>query len=136
MIVVDASVAAKWYLAEPDSQRALALLNSRNMLAAPGVVRPEVAAAITRAARTGRISIPQARTAAQSWLRHLQNEILVLEPVETDIDAAIDLALNISHGLIDCLYLAMAIRHAVPLITTDTSFVRRSSSIYADVRNL
>ena len=136
MIVVDASVAAKWYLAEPESTQALALLNSRNVLMAPDIIRPEVTSAITRAARTGRISTLQARNAAHSWLRHVQSELVVQEPAVTDIEAAIDLALTLGHGSMDCLYLAMAMRHAASLITADALFVRRSSPIYADIRSL
>ncbi len=136
MIVVDASVAAKWYLPEPDSQRAFALLKSRDVLAAPDILEPEVASAITRAARRGRLTVAQARGAADSWLRHLDDELIVLEPVEADIDAAINLALSMSHGLLDCLYLALAMRRAAQLITTDASFVRRSTAVYARVRSL
>jgi predicted nucleic acid-binding protein len=136
VIVVDASVAAKWYLAEPDSPQAIALLNTRSTFGAPDIIRLEVTSAITRAVRTGRISNSQARHAAQSWLGHLRQELLVLEPAEADIESAIDLALGIGHGLMDCLYLAMAIRHAASFITTDALLVRRSRSIYADVRTL
>jgi predicted nucleic acid-binding protein len=49
MIVVDASVAAKWFLPEKGSSAALALQEGPSQLAAPDLIRMEVAAAITKA---------------------------------------------------------------------------------------
>jgi predicted nucleic acid-binding protein len=136
VIVVDASVAAKWYLPEPDSQRAFALLKSRDVLVAPDILRPEVASAITRAARTGRLTVQQARSAADSWLRHLEDELVALDAMEIDLDAAIDLALRIKHRLLDCLYLALAMRRAAPLITTDATLAQRAAALHGSVRML
>jgi predicted nucleic acid-binding protein len=41
-LVVDASVAAKWLVTEPLSDRALALLGGANELIAPDLLLPEV----------------------------------------------------------------------------------------------
>jgi predicted nucleic acid-binding protein len=53
MIVVDANVAAKWYLPELGSEAALELMDGASPLFAPDLIRLEVLAAITRCVRTG-----------------------------------------------------------------------------------
>lgn len=61
--VLDASVALKWVLAEPDSAKALALRadfrQQVNELLAPDILPVEVAHALTRAERKGLIQPPQ-----------------------------------------------------------------------------
>ena len=50
MIVVDASVATKWFLPEPDSEDALGVLTSGLKLVGPTLAKYEVAAAFYRRA--------------------------------------------------------------------------------------
>jgi predicted nucleic acid-binding protein len=54
LIVVDASVAAKWFLPEADSEAAGRLLTGRRKLLAPDLIRIEVAAAEALLERTER----------------------------------------------------------------------------------
>jgi predicted nucleic acid-binding protein len=61
MRVVDASVAAKWFVAEPDSEKALALLDQGERFLAPSIIRVEVAGAISRRFREGRLVEAHAR---------------------------------------------------------------------------
>ncbi len=60
----------------------------------------------------------------------------MLEPSADYIEAAVDLALALEHGLMDCLYLAIAMKQASPLLTADATFARRSATAYSDVRSL
>lgn len=70
------------------------------------------------------------------WQRHLQSELIVLEPSANYIEAAVDLALDLKHHLMDCLYLAIAVRQSAPLLTADVIFARRSAAAYGEVRSL
>ncbi|MFP5404778.1 MAG: type II toxin-antitoxin system VapC family toxin [Gammaproteobacteria bacterium] len=65
MIVIDASVATKWFLPEADSEQAAALLQIGEKLFAPELIRIEVASAITRRARLGELPPEHASAACE-----------------------------------------------------------------------
>ena len=62
--VLDSNVALKWALAEPDSPKARQLRDDfqkgTHDLLAPDIFQTEIAHALTRAERQGRIAVPQA----------------------------------------------------------------------------
>jgi predicted nucleic acid-binding protein len=60
----------------------------------------------------------------------------VLAADELDLEAGCSLALELAHPLPECLYLALAMRLSVPLVTADQRFVRRASTGYAEVQLL
>ena len=62
MIVVDASIAAKWYLNEPGSPEAAAFLTADAALLAPALIRIEVTGAIVRRYREGKLSLERAQS--------------------------------------------------------------------------
>src|SRR5579871_3022186 len=103
MIVVDASVAAKWYLNEPGSEAAALLLEGDQPLFAPALIRIEVASAITRPFREGKLSEQRAREACELWLNDLAAGVVKLVPDDTLFEAAKDLAFRIRHSVQDCL---------------------------------
>lgn len=127
-LVVDASVAVKWYLAdEPDVERARAVferfLAGELRLIAPGQIRYEVASAITVAtrARTPRLAREEGATAIR--------EFLALRIEMFDEDGMIVDAYRLVHqhgvAFYDALYLALAERLAVPFITADRRLYER-----------
>lgn len=130
MIVVDASVAAKWFLPEAGSQTALALHDSPEQLFAPDLIRMEVAAAITRRVRAEKEPLlpDEAIERCTEWFRLLDQAVLSLIPERELIDEAVRLAVEVRHPLQDCLYLVAALRFDAPLITADPTFVRRASA--------
>ena len=67
MIVVDASVAAKWYLNEPGSAEAASLLTCDDALIAPALIRVEVTGAILRRYREKKLSEGRAKEACELW---------------------------------------------------------------------
>lgn len=136
MIVVDASVAAKWLLSEPDHLVARRLLVGSGPLVAPALVRIEVAAAISRKVRIGQMTGRQAQAPLHAWFGMISRGTLALWPDETDLPDAFQLALTLAHPLQDCLYLALAIRIGAPLVTADSKFVARASPLYPQVRPL
>ena len=56
MIVVDASVAVKWFIPEAGEEDAAQLLGGKKHLIAPAVIRLEVTGAIIRRYREGHLS--------------------------------------------------------------------------------
>jgi predicted nucleic acid-binding protein len=116
VIVVDASVALKWLLAEADSDKARALCSGE--LAAPALLLSEVTNSLWRYVRLSRIS----PTEAFGMFRQLQNLSLRYAPIETDIMTALSLAIELDHPSYDCFYLAFAIRESTYVVTADNRF--------------
>lgn len=136
MIVVDASVAAKWYLAEEGADRAQTLIEAGNELCAPAVIRLEVLSAISRRFRMGGLSIRDAEAIMAEWLEDLESPVVRLSPDDADLQAAIRLSLHLRHPVVDCLYLACAARLDAELITTDENMFRRAQDSHPRIRML
>ena len=136
MIVVDASVAVKAYLAEDGSDAATALLAAETRLLAPELIRLEVTAALCRRVRKQELQADDARVRIDHWLGQLRNGLIALSPDQDVLADAVALSLDLRHPVQDCLYLAVARRFEVPLVTADRAFVDRVSSVYPTVRLL
>jgi predicted nucleic acid-binding protein len=127
MIVVDASIAAKWYLNEPGSDEAAALLTSTSILIAPALVRIEVNGAILRRYREGLLSLERAKEACGLWDADLAGGVLRLVPDDALIFPARAIAFQIRHAIQDCLYLAAAVETgSASLVTADATFHARA----------
>lgn len=133
MIVVDASVAAKWYLPEVGSDAALELFSGPHLLYAPDLIRLEVLAALTRRVRTTDATAEESLSRCQTWLRHLHAGAVSLVPEHDILEEAVGLSLGIRHNLQDCLYLAAAQRLDASLVTADRTFQERASPHYGRV---
>ncbi len=118
MIVIDASVAVKWFVPETDSTAARALYTEE--LWAPAIWLSEVANALWHHVRVGELSAAQAKMLLPRFRR------APITPVALDvhIERAFSLANEIPHAIYDCLYLALAIEEGTHLITADARFVR------------
>jgi predicted nucleic acid-binding protein len=136
LIVVDASVVVKWFAPEPDEAAARAVLEDARSLLAPALARVEVAAALLKKAQRGEMPPEACATGLDLWRRTLAADRLVLVADELDLEAGCSLALELAHPLPECLYLALAMRLSVPLVTADQRFVRRASTGYAEVQLL
>jgi predicted nucleic acid-binding protein len=134
MIVVDASIAAKWYLNEPGSEDAAALLTSPSVLIAPALVRIEVTGAIVRRYREGKLSLERAREACDLWEADLASGALRLLSDEGLIALARGIAFQIRHAIQDCLYLAAAVETGSSrLVTADPTFHARATPVFSFV---
>jgi predicted nucleic acid-binding protein len=114
-LVVDASVAVKWFFEEPGQRRARALLNSGQGLIAPSLVLAEVVNAVWKRYTRGEIG----RRDADDVVRLVRRPFADLVPLEALVPQAASIALNLSHPIYDCFYLALAAREALPLVTAD-----------------
>ncbi len=130
MIVVDASIAVKWFVPEKNSEKAEELLFSGKKLVAPEIIRTEVAAALTRLYRMNDLSRLATENLLKDWCQSLSDETVTLEPVACDFSVATKLSMDIRHSLQDCLYLAVAKRLNVPLITADEKFLKKTADSY------
>lgn len=125
LVVVDASLALKWVLNEPDSDRALALLNEWNVhgvvLLAPSLLSFEVSNALYKNFRRNKLTFDQATRTIDEVL----SLGIVLEFSETSAlgKRALELANQYSlPAAYDAHYLAMAEREDCELWTADMRF--------------
>jgi predicted nucleic acid-binding protein len=133
MIVVDASVAVKWFIPEAGEEAAAQLLNSKKRLVAPALVRLEVTGAILRRYREGHLSEKKAREGTGAWEAMLEHRVVRLIPDAELFDDAVQMAFLAKHTLADCLYLAAAKRLAAPVITADGPMRDRGIRAYKDI---
>jgi predicted nucleic acid-binding protein len=126
--VLDANVALKWVLAEPDSAKAQQLRdeyqNAFHELLAPDVFPVEVAHALTRAERQRKIAVGQA---AILWSDVLSTPPHLV-PVAPLTPRAIAISSQFRQGVYDCLYVALAERENCELVTADDKLVRKLQS--------
>ncbi|HKS96568.1 MAG TPA: type II toxin-antitoxin system VapC family toxin [Terriglobia bacterium] len=135
-IIVDASVAAKWLFAEPDTRQARALLDDarvgRLTMLAPDLLPVEVASSLWK--RVYR----QGLEAEEVWAQY--NRFLRVCPALVRIssltDTALRLALANKHSVYDCLYVALALETQCSLLTADERLFRVFSPAYSQIQLL
>lgn len=126
MIVLDASVAAKCYLAEANSDKAIELMAGDAKLFAPELIRVEVSGAICRHVREGKLTEDEVKLRCDKWRQHLAEDVVSLVPDKDLLSRAELLAIELRHPVQDCLYLALAQQHDVPLVTADDVFQKKA----------
>jgi predicted nucleic acid-binding protein len=127
MIVLDASVTVKWFASEPGSAEARSLVHSNEELVAPELTQVEVASALVKKAFRQQLNLEEAQEALTLWFEAIKDGDIVLLPDADYVAAASELALQLAHPLADCLYLALAERLGVALVTADRAFARRAA---------
>jgi predicted nucleic acid-binding protein len=123
-IVIDASIALKWVIPEPDSDAANALRTDE--LIAPSLWLAEAANALWRHRRLGKITGGE----VFGLFATLANAPVVSVPIEDHIERALTIAAEIAHPVYDCLYLALAVHHGIHVITADRRFAAAALSAY------
>lgn len=121
--VLDASIAVKWAIPEPDSARALALQddarNHVHELIAPDSFPVEIAHALTRAERRGLLqqgdSIPKVADILATGP--------ALRPYLPLLARAVELSSTFRLGVYDCLYVALAETEECKVATADQRLV-------------
>jgi len=115
-VVVDSSVAFKWFVAdEPHAAEAAVLLQNESALLAPDLLVAEVCNSAWRAVRLGRIPSRQADYIATAVPRLFA----VLAEAASLAARAVTIAVQLDHPVYDCLYLALAEARQAPLVTAD-----------------
>ena len=115
-LVVDASVALKWFLSEElHASQALAVVQDGATLIAPDFLIAEVCNAAWRSARLGRISQAQVDAIAANLPRFFDS----LVSASSLARRAVAIAGQLDHPVYDCLYLALAEADQAELVTAD-----------------
>jgi predicted nucleic acid-binding protein len=121
LVVLDASVAAKWlvWAGEPFEAEAMALLKQRNEgqidFVVPDLFWAEIGNVIWKAAHRGRCSLDQAGES----IRALQAYDLTTTPSGELLPEALHIANQYGRSFYDSLYVALAVSLGVTLITAD-----------------
>jgi predicted nucleic acid-binding protein len=122
-LIVDASVAIKWFVDEPGTDRARMIWQRRDHLVAPDLLVPEVCSAMWRKVRLRQAVQDQAAEAAD----RLPSGMLELRPTATLALRALAIAFDLDHPVYDCFYLALAEREGGSMVTADQRFLARLS---------
>lgn len=132
MIVVDASVAAKWLLPEDGSDAARDLLAGTDALFVPEVAMVEVPGAVLRKMRAGLLDESEVRQCLALWSDLLRDLVRVI-PTSMLLGDAIDIAISVLHPLIDCLYVAAAVQLGAGLVTADVTLHSKCRRAHEDI---
>jgi predicted nucleic acid-binding protein len=117
--VIDASVALKWFVPEPDSGMADDLVRADAELIAPGIIWIELANAVWKNVRLGNVDSGiwddvAAKLPGLMTIHSAEGQLL---------QAALKLAVAHEHPIYDCLYLALAIQSDARVVTVDKRFL-------------
>jgi predicted nucleic acid-binding protein len=123
-LVVDASVAVRWYLPGEGARRAAEILG-RDDLIAPDIVIVEIASAVWKRVRKNEVSLGT----ALEILRRASAAFSTLVPITTLTMEAMRLAVRFDHATYDCLYLALAQRDGSTLVTADAQLAEVAARI-------
>lgn len=118
-LVVDASVAIKWFLPEHDAAQAARLLDGRFRLLAPDLLWIEVASVLWKVARRGTITANEAQqiiTDASAFPVELIESLPLLS-------SAMQIATKSDRTVYDSVYIALAERERAATITADERLV-------------
>ncbi len=102
-VVIDASVAVKWFLPEEDSDAARALLHSGHDLLAPDLLYAEVGSVLGKRARRGEFD----QTDGLNMLRWLMELRIVVRPHPPLAEAAWAICTRYGQSFYASLYLAL-----------------------------
>lgn len=126
MIVVDANVALKWFLPEEYIAEAFQLLRCGRKLVAPGIMREEVVSGLVRRVRREELSSKEAEECVRQWVSEVRAETVYLFDDDELLVEASALGFELKHPLFDCIYLALANRLDVPLVSADRTLLQRA----------
>jgi predicted nucleic acid-binding protein len=113
--VVDASVAIKWYLPEPNSTDADRLLSGGFQLLAPDLLFSEVGNILWKRVMRSEITVQK----AQIILRDLEALPMALRSASDLAENAMTVACGLKRSFYDSLYLALALTTDCRLVTAD-----------------
>ena len=119
-LVIDASVALKWFVAEEGTDAAEAVA-ARHELTAPELVVAEVCNGLWKIERLGRLPPEDAAEAVASVAGYF-DRLFMITPLAPRAAA---IARELGHPVYDCFYLALAEAQDVPLVTADRRLTGR-----------
>jgi len=118
--VIDSSIALQWVLPEVEGQQSLSYLGDPDAVA-PDIALVEVANVLAKKVRAGTMSNLDAPVAL-SIVRDGLGRIVESAPL---VPRALELSIELSHPVYDCVFLACAEALAARLATRDAPFAKR-----------
>ena len=103
-LVIDASVAIKWFVEEDTSALAASLLTESELLHAPDFLLIELANIAWKKVLRGDISVEH----AQLISARAREPFVSLHPAAALHERALEIAIELQHPVYDCMYLACA----------------------------
>lgn len=122
-LVVDASVAFKWLVTEDGSDIALRILDEHDIVA-PDLLLAECRNGILTSVRRGTSTVET----AQQLERNLDALGIATVPSRLFLAQAFAIALECSHPIYDCIYVAAAISSDRILVTADTKLAAKMAT--------
>lgn len=117
-LVIDVSVAVKWFIPEIHSEAAVRLLDSKFMISAPDLIVSEIGNTLWKKVRRQEIT-PEEASEILNTFPNAGVEIYACGPL---LASALELAIALDRTVYDCLYLALAVAQNCALITADQRF--------------
>ena len=125
VVVVDASVAVKWFVEEDDSYFAEALARRSGGLLAPETVVVEFANVLWRKCRQGFVD----PVVAPAMLAKLPQYFERIYPSMPLMPRSLEISLTIDHPIYDCIDRALAEREKCPRVTADLRCAAKAVAI-------
>jgi predicted nucleic acid-binding protein len=119
-LIVDASVAVKWFVPEVHSAAAARLLDPEFIISAPDLIGPELGNTVWKKVRRQEITSEE----AAEILNAFPSMGIEIYPSAALLIPAFELAVALDRTVYDSLYLALAIAQDGALITADRRFHR------------
>lgn len=132
MLIVDASVAIKWFIEQKGAQQARALAGPEATLIAPDLILAEIANAFWKYVRARKLAIEDARL----MLARAPVAFTRLAPLWEVIGEALDLAATLDHPVYDCCYIVLARREAAPLAAADKRLAHTAQAYGIETRQI
>jgi predicted nucleic acid-binding protein len=118
-LVIDASIAAQWFLDEPGSAAASRLLLESQTLAAPDLILLEVGSVLSRAVRSEALPQDLAQEALDGLPRHL-----ALYPIADLAQEAFAGSARFGGSIYDFCYIALGRRLKAKVVSNDKELVK------------
>ena len=113
--VIDASVAAKWFIEEEHSDAAISVLKEGNQLHAPDFLMLEMDSIVCKWIRRSVITEPEGSDLRDAFRRYPVQS----HPFLSLLDPAFSIACLSSGSIYDCLYVALAVLLDGKMVTAD-----------------
>ena len=115
VFIVDASVAAKWFIEEEHAEAALSVLDKKNQLHAPDFLLLEMDSILCKWIRRDAVS-PSEGIDVRSAIRQYP---IQYHPFISFLDSAFAIANRTGQSIYDCLYVALAATLKGKMVTAD-----------------
>ena len=115
MVVVDSSVALKWFVPEIHSEQAASLLETSIQIAAPDLLYPEAGNIVWKKVGRGELQPGEARDVVAA----LKRIPIAIASSSLLLDAALEIAIAHHRTVYDSLYVALAVARDCPFVTAD-----------------